>query len=216
MALRLIYGVGINDADYTVQIRETISGTGNKRKRKLIWICPFYSKWVAMLERGYSRRLKNKHKTYKDCSVCEEWWRFSNFKAWMERQNWEDCELDKDLLVPGNKLYSPETCLFVSHRINSILVDSRTASVGFPLGVSQKGIKYTARVVDQHGKRLWLGTFNSLEAAHKAWQIKKIHVISDLAAECEDAQVSHALLNVANRIKIQYINNEFTCSILGE
>ena len=216
MALRLIYGVGINDADYVVQIRETVSGTGKSRKRKLVWICPFYSKWTGMLQRGYSKRLKKKYKTYEDCSVCEQWLTFSNFKAWMEGQNWEDCELDKDLLIPGNKLYSPTTCLFLNHRVNSILADSRTTKVGMPLGVSEKGNKFTARVIDHEGTRLWLGTFSTLESAHKAWQIKKIHVLSDLAAECEDAQVSNALLNVVNRIRCQYTNNEFTCKILGE
>lgn len=47
------------------------------------------------------------------CSVCEEWLTFSNFKRWMEQQDYEGKALDKDLLVSQNKTYSSETCVFV-------------------------------------------------------------------------------------------------------
>lgn len=67
-----LYGVGINDADYVVQLRETLSGTANKRKRKTIWVCPYYSKWSAMLTRCYSKTSASRRPKYDDSYVCSE------------------------------------------------------------------------------------------------------------------------------------------------
>ena len=119
MRTRLVCGVGINDADYKVELKRVVGRVNGKPIREIDWICPFYYKWRNMLVRGYSRKLKDRHKTYEECYVCEEWLRFSNFKAWMEQQDWEGKQLDKDLLVIGNKLYSPSTCCFVSRQVNS-------------------------------------------------------------------------------------------------
>lgn len=47
---KLLYGVGINDADYVVQRKETIGYVDGEQKRKLIWICPFYQTWKSMLQ----------------------------------------------------------------------------------------------------------------------------------------------------------------------
>ena len=76
-----------------------------------------------MLQRCYSESHLVRQPTYKGCSVCEEWLTFSNFKSWMEQQDWEGKQLDKDLLVYKNKIYSPETCVFVSSVINSFFVE---------------------------------------------------------------------------------------------
>jgi hypothetical protein len=64
------------------------------------------------------------HPTYEGCAVCEEWqiskqafleWIFKNY---YEVDN-ERMELDKDILVKGNRVYSPSTCCFVPHSINN-------------------------------------------------------------------------------------------------
>lgn len=111
---RLVYGVGNNDADYVVEKREEIGYVGGKRRRKLMWVCPYYQTWKDMIKRCYSTKCQEKFPTYKGCSVSADWHTFSNFKAWMEKQNWEGKQLDKDILIEGNKVYSPETCVFVS------------------------------------------------------------------------------------------------------
>ena len=126
---KLVYGVGVNDADYVVSINETVGYVDGKRKEKLVWICPFYRTWKGMLGRGYSEKLKLKYPSYKDVTVCEEWHLFSTFRAWMDQQDWEGLQLDKDLLVKGNKIYSPETCLFVSGQVNNFVLE-RGASRG--------------------------------------------------------------------------------------
>lgn len=59
---RLVYGVGVNDTDYVVQIKENFIDLNDKVRQKLVWICPFYQTWVDMLkmhtEHGYLQSLK--------------------------------------------------------------------------------------------------------------------------------------------------------------
>ena len=112
----LINGVGINDATESITKSVFVNG-----KYKLVWRCPYYEKWKSMLDRCYFQKGVTRHKAYVDCYVCDEWLTFSNFKSWMETQDWEGRVLDKDLLVYGNKIYSPKTCLFIDQRINSFI-----------------------------------------------------------------------------------------------
>lgn len=70
---KLVYGVGINDANYVV--KPTING-------KQQW-CSFYQAWTGMLERCYSAKWQAKSPTYIGCMVCEEWHSFMSFRAWM-------------------------------------------------------------------------------------------------------------------------------------
>ena len=68
---KLVYGVGINDADYVVN--PTVGG------RRVI--CRFYQSWLCMLTRCYSVKSLKSHPEYVGCSVCDEWLAFSAFKA---------------------------------------------------------------------------------------------------------------------------------------
>ena len=81
------------------------------------------------------RNIKQKNPTYKDVTCCKDWLLFSNFKRWMEQQDWEGKELDKGIIVYGNKMYSPETCAFVSRTTNSFVLENGTARGKCPLGV---------------------------------------------------------------------------------
>lgn len=117
---KLVQGFGINDADYVVSKYESWY-EGGERKLKILWQCPYYVKWRSMLNRCYSARYHKNKPTYIGCYVCEEWLTFSNFKAWMETQDWERKELDKDLLMEGNKEYGPNFCVFISRELNLFL-----------------------------------------------------------------------------------------------
>lgn len=86
-----------------------------------------------MIHRCY---LKSNELNYADKFVTEEWRIASNFKSWMEQQDWEGKELDKDLLVYKNKVYSPETCVFVSKEVNNFLIKSSRNRGLYPIGVS--------------------------------------------------------------------------------
>ncbi|MCK5666846.1 MAG: hypothetical protein KAI17_25335, partial [Thiotrichaceae bacterium] len=84
-AHKKIFGIGINDADYYVYLMNN---------NKIIGVCPYYEKWKSMLKRCYSNTWKASHPTYQNCSACDDWLLFSNFKYWMKRQDWENKELD--------------------------------------------------------------------------------------------------------------------------
>ena len=96
-AKKLVFGVGINDADYVIDKRINASLPGERRSQKVLWACPYYSRWKDVLSRCYAAYHLLKRPNYFDCTVCEEWLLFSNFKKWMEQQDWEGKQLDKDL-----------------------------------------------------------------------------------------------------------------------
>ncbi|AUR83619.1 hypothetical protein NVP1038O_09 [Vibrio phage 1.038.O._10N.286.51.C2] len=93
-----------------------------------------YRRWAAMLQRCYSPKWHEKHPTYIECEVCEEWQEFQVFADWFEENypNDGDCyDLDKDIRVLGNKVYSPETCKFVTREENvSFSSEGRSYSNG--------------------------------------------------------------------------------------
>ena len=189
---KLVYGVGINDADYRVAIIEKLP-CGRQRQ---LFKCKYYSRWSEMLKRCYSKAYQDKKPTYKDANVCEDWLTFSKFKEWMEEQDWEGKCLDKDLLVKGNKVYSPETCVFVSSNINSFLTDSKAIRGSCPLGVTLRYGKYYARINNPFTKESeGLGYYSTPELAHEVWRKRK-HELSCTYAEMEtNPLIVEALLN---------------------
>lgn len=198
---KLVCGVGVNDADYIVQIKETIGRVNGKQKQKLLWLCPFYRTWRSMLERCYSQKSLTLHPTYFGCTVVEEWKTFSKFKAWMEKQDWEGNELDKDLLTHGNKEYGPDNCIFVSKSVNLFLRES-TASLGeFPIGVHflNSNKKFMAKCSNTLTKKQdYLGCYDCPKEAHQAWLKRKRELAHQLAALQTDPRVAKALIDRYN------------------
>ena len=94
-----------------------------------------YMHWRGMIDRCYNRKLK----AYEKCYVCDEWLCYANFEKWYIDNYYEiDGEimnLDKDILVNGNKIYSPETCIFVPERINLLFVGKESSKRKYPTGV---------------------------------------------------------------------------------
>lgn len=202
--MKLVYGVGVNDADYVTQIKETIGYVDGKRKRKLIWTCPFYSTWTQMLARGYSSKFKEKRPTYKDCFVNEEWHRFSNFKDWMENQKWENNQLDKDIIFEGNKEYSKDKCIFVPSYINSFLTDRGNDRGEWPLGVdwNKSTGKFRARCNNGKGGNIHLGYFTEPQDAHLAWKSRKYSLALQYADELEKEGYDSRLIEA---LRVRYL-----------
>ena len=107
---RLVFEVGINDSAYNV----TKMVNGHKLR------CPIYAAWANMLARSYDPKYHEIKPTYADVTVCCEWHLFSAFAEWYEINHIAGFELDKDILVSGNKVYSPSTCIFASKSDNVI------------------------------------------------------------------------------------------------
>lgn len=192
---KLVCGVGINDADYIVQVNESWYENGKQRQRGL-WVCPFYAKWRSMIVRCYSKREHEVNPTYKSCSVCQEWLVFSNFKKWMEVQDFEGKELDKDILIRGNKVYSPQTCVFVDRKVNQFLVERGASRGDFLIGSSlhKQAGKFVSQCKDLSGKLKYLGLFDTELEAHKAWLAFKLEQAKLLASEQTDPRVAKALI----------------------
>lgn len=188
MIKRLVQGVGINDADYLVE-----GCTDGVR-----WVCPFYKTWKSMVVRCNSVKYKARRPTYAAHSVCEQWLVFSNFKVWMETQDWEGKALDKDLLVSGNTVYSPETCVFVSPRVNSFITEKKSGKAGLPTGVSYRADrgKFVAKLRSTEYGYEYLGSFDTPEEAHKAWCKRKNELAFELAMFQTNPKVKDALLKI--------------------
>jgi len=187
---KFVCGVGINDAGYS--INPSING-----RRKM---CKFYECWSDMVKRCYSENTHKKFPTYSNCSVCSDWLLFSVFKKWMEKQDWKGKQIDKDLKNLGNKVYSPENCMFVSSHINSLLIDSKKARGALPQGVyfHKREGKYRAQV-SNYGKQRIIGSFNCPRIAELAYLNEKLKIVIEVSKN-ETEEISAALLKHANLI----------------
>lgn len=183
---RIVCGVGINDADYAVIRQETVNG------KRQVTECPFYRAWKNMLNRCYSKRPGRSRAIYSGCTVCPEWHRFSTFRKWMIGQDWQDKQLDKDILVENNKIYSPDTCAFVSRELNNFLTHSAKPSVGVSWNAGRH--KYQAYCNNPlTGKPDFLGWFDNSRNAHKAWRKRKNELAWQWADLEPDARLAAAL-----------------------
>lgn len=109
-----VFNVGTNDADYQVGVL----GKNDDGENVLIWECPIYKTWKQMLRRCYTAMTKPEYRA----TVCFEWLKFSNFRAWyLEKNPPAGFELDKDILIRGCKHYSPTTCAFIPNWLNLTL-----------------------------------------------------------------------------------------------
>lgn len=170
---RPVCGVGVNDADYMIN-------NGGKR-------CPIYESWKNMLDRCYNPDYHAKHPTYTGCSVVKEWLRFSAYSLWMTSQDWAGKALDKDILNQGNKIYGPDTCLFVTGAINNLLVDGAEVRGSYPIGVcfnKERGLYQSNCRVD--GRTVYLGRFDTVEAASSAYLLFKRELIRGTALEQQE------------------------------
>lgn len=195
---KLVHGVGNNDADYVTQKLETIGYVDGKQKQKLVWSCPYYQSWKRMLERCYSTKMQERYPNYKGCSVSEEWLTFSVFKMWMEGQDWEGLHLDKDLLFEGNKIYSAETCVFVTPLVNTFTSDCGASRGDWLIGVcwDKTAGKFKSSCSNPFTKeRKHLGYFTCEQEAHQAWLTRKLDLAHELAAIQTDPRIAKALID---------------------
>ena len=193
---KLVFGVGVNDLPYRTRVYEYVTENGGKRIRKTVFRCKYYAAWENMLTRCYSKKSLERYPTYIGTSVCSEWLSATAFKEWMEQQDWDGKCLDKDIIVRGNKLYSPETCAFVLPATNSFVIASDASRGDYPVGVSlyKPTGEYRARCSntftreDEH-----LGLFLTPQEAHEAWRKRKQEIAQLVANTESDPRIVAAL-----------------------
>lgn len=189
--MRLIEGVGVNDAGYSVTRFELVDG-----KLKRVWICPYYQTWHSCITRSYSEKYHARRPSYAGCSVAREWLTFSKFREWMMSQDWNGKALDKDILQPGNKIYSDYYCVFVSRELNNFILDQPSRRGDYPLGVSLHKRTNTLRAdcMNPFTKRQEsLGHFSCVDSAHEAWLARKHYHACAYAEMQDDPRAAHAL-----------------------
>lgn len=84
-----------------------------------------YTTWINMIKRCYDPKVHEIRKTYIGCYVCDEWLNYSNFYWWYKAHFSEGLELDKDKKFYGNRVYSPDTCSFISQTENMQIAFSK-------------------------------------------------------------------------------------------
>lgn len=171
-----VYGVGyLGDAHAT-----SVKGVLNKQG----------GLWGSMMERCYSKKLHERFPTYIGCEVSDYFKNFSNFYEWCQDQigfNCDDYELDKDLLIRGNKLYSEDTCVFIPKFLNSLLLTNKRVRGKHLLGVhyDKHNGAYKASISFK-GVHKALGYYDNEYDAHIAYRVAKENYIKDVAKEYKD------------------------------
>ena len=159
------YGVGIND--YNLSTNKLVS----------------YRRWTNMLQRCYDKKYHIKKPTYIGCSVSKEWLHFTRFKEWFDLNYIEGYVLDKDILVKGNKVYSPQTCCFVPTGINSLLTKRDKCRGEYPIGVRRTPKGKFQAIINIYGSKHSIGTFDTIEESFNAYKMAKEKHIKDVAQE---------------------------------
>lgn len=184
---KLIYGVATNSRG---KYKATIDGKITKS----------YSTWHHMLGRVYCPKLHVRQPTCLGCSVTEKWLEYQEFAEWFENHEYSNhgYELDKDLLLPSNKIYAPDRCVFVPSQLNSLLLGSKAMQGQYKQGVGfdKRGNKFVAHI-GIGGKKRHLGSFDTEQEAYSAYKKAKEQYVKDSANHWRDDiadEVYHALM----------------------
>lgn len=149
-----------------------------------------YDVWMVMIRSCYNSKTLNKIPSYIGCSVCEEWHNFQNFAEWYEKNYYEiDGEkmcLDKDVLVKGNKVYSPKTCIFVPKTINMLFTKRQNHRGQYPIGVKKEGSRYRVDMncYDFNNKKTfkkYIGHYKTIEESFNIYKKEKEDYIKTFA-----------------------------------
>ena len=191
-----VFGVGIIGVKYPVSVK-------CKHTKD-------YTVWKSMLKRCYDQKTKERNPYYKNIKCCEEWLNFelfcdwlhsqSNYDKWLEGNRWA---LDKDILIKGNKEYSPYACCLVPQNVNCLFLKREALRGEYPIGVTYKNNGFTACCNNSFtNKKEELGIFSTPEKAfylgykpYKEDMIKKVakveYDIGNITKECYDAMMNY-------------------------
>ena len=167
-----VYSVGIIGAKYPSRV----NGVHTRE----------YRLWMDMLRRCYSDGFRKKNPTYKGCEVSDNFKSYEYFYEWCNEQigfGVEGFELDKDLLIKGNKIYNENTCIFIPSEINLVLTKRTTSRGRHLIGVywNKKYKAFVAQISRNKGKREYLGYFKTEIEAFNAYKKAKEAFVKEQA-----------------------------------
>lgn len=164
-----------------------------------------YSCWKAMLQRCYDEKFRNKWQSYAEVVVCEEWLNYQNFATWYTANYIEGWQLDKDIKSKGNKIYSPNTCMFVPKDINRLFISNKSERGEWPIGVNMRKKvtpRYIAHCNNEFNRQVKLGTYDSPEEAFYAYKVFKEEVIKKTAEKFK-GQISDYLYSLLISYRVE-------------
>lgn len=170
-----VFGVGISGNRYPIII--------NKKKTKE------YETWRNMLSRCFGRKIRERQPAYKEVSCCEEWLNYEKFYEWLHNQEnfdkWyvnERWAVDKDIILKGNKIYSPSTCCLVPQNVNGLFTKRDADRGKLPIGVKKNGKYFEANCKNSiTGEHKFLGTYKTETEAFAAYKAYKESLIKKIA-----------------------------------
>ncbi|MBM3208340.1 MAG: HNH endonuclease [Chlamydiae bacterium] len=154
-----------------------------------------YKRWEKIL-----LKCKREGKT-----ICEDWKVFSKFNSWVESQSCDDSIL---YLIQGNE-YCPENCVLTTYSLLNILSFKKNGK--YPIGVSlsnpktMKSVRYNSKT-----KQAYLGSYDTMQDAHLAWQQQKIKEIDLLITDEKDDRILEVLNKVKTSIQSDISNQRET------
>lgn len=171
MNKKLVSGVGINTKG---EFKTTKNGKPTK----------VYATWTNMLFRCYGNTSTGKHyySSYEGCTVSTEWRTFQTFAKWYTANYTEGDQLDKDILIEGNKIYSADTCAMVSPQIN-LLLGSKTIIRDAPGVCWHKGSGKYHVMISRYCKIECLGYYKTIEEAFEVYKLAKEMHLYTVATE---------------------------------
>lgn len=161
-------------------IKRTLCGVGyignGKYKSKIKGVkTPQYIAWHSMINRCYNEKSLARKPYYSGCEVCEEWHNFQVFAEWFDRTRPEGkFELDKDIKSGKCKIYSPETCSWVTRKENTKKAHAKRCKLVSPSGeifdvYDVKEFAMENNLNQGHLNQVSLGNENQ----HKGWTLYK-------------------------------------------
>lgn len=162
-----------------------------------------YMIWGGIFTRCTSEKYSRRFPTYADCDASENFKNFQYFAEWCQGQVGFDqskWELDKDILIKGNKIYSEDNCVFLPKEINYLFVKRNSERGNLPIGVFlHKGTgKYIAACSQGKNRKAYIGLFNTPQEAFYNYKTVKENYIKVVAEKykCDiDERLYYALLS---------------------
>lgn len=142
---------------------------------------------------------------YRDCRIDERWADCQVFFKWLRENAVEGWVLDKDILVEGNRVYGPDTCVFVPEPLNLAFKSrySRKDGGNLPKGVRREGPRFRAQIT-RYGKEYYLGTFPTVEIASLVAQRESLrHKYNVVMSYRNDPRLTALIDVLVERLKNQ-------------
>ena len=193
-----VFGIGITGSKYPTKIN---------RKHLIEYVA-----WHNIISRSYNQKEKKRSPTYKDVTCCKEWLLYENFYEWLHKQenfdkwmNGNGWAVDKDILVKGNKIYSPETCCLVPQNVNLLFVKRKNNRGNFPIGIIKNGNGYRVHCSNPFTYKYEnLGTYRTITEAFLVYKKYKEDIIRQVAQiEFDKGNITKQCYEAMMRYKVE-------------